>query len=61
MQKTILKLYVILQNLTSSEQGQDLVEYALLLTVISLSLITAIKGIASTVATVFTNVSTSLS
>lgn len=60
MRNTLLKLSVKLQDLTSGEQGQDLVEYALLLTMISLALITGINGIASAVATAFTNISTTL-
>jgi len=54
------QLYLKLLGLRFDEAGQDLVEYALLLTMISLALITSISGIASAVTTVFSNVSTSL-
>lgn len=47
-------------DLQNSGQGQDLVEYALLLCLISLTLISAINGIASAVNTTFTNISASL-
>ena len=60
MQDTILGLYVKLQNLAINQEGQDLVEYALLLTMISLALIAAINGLASAVTTAFTNISSSL-
>ena len=60
MRCTFLKLYVKLQNLANDQQGQDLVEYALLLTMISLALISGINGIATAITTVFTNVSSSL-
>ncbi len=60
MHDTILKLYVSLENLKNGEQGQDLVEYALLLAVAALAMISGINGVAATVNTVFSNVSTSL-
>jgi len=61
MSHAVLKLYVKCQNLTASEEGQDLIEYALLLTMISLALITGMKGIASSISNVFSNISSSLS
>ncbi len=60
MQGTILKLYVKFQNLANNEDGQDLVEYALLLTMISLALIPGINGLANAVNNAFTNISSSL-
>ena len=60
MNNVLLKLYVKFQGLGAGEEGQDLVEYALLLTMISLALITSINGIATAVTKVFTNVSSSL-
>ncbi len=60
MHDTILKLYVKLQTLTNNEQGQDLVEYALLCSLIALSLIAGIKNIASAVNSVFSNISSAM-
>lgn len=60
MNNLLLKLFINLQNLRKSEEGQDLVEYALLLTIISLALVTSMNSIAHAVNTVFSNVSTSL-
>jgi pilus assembly protein Flp/PilA len=61
MKYALLKLYVRFQTLCVSEDGQDLVEYALLLTIISLALISSMNGIASSLRTVFSNISSSLS
>lgn len=56
-----LKMYVKLQELTiRKDDGQDLVEYALLLSLVSLALLTSLRGIASTLVSVFSNVSTSI-
>jgi pilus assembly protein Flp/PilA len=60
MNNLLLKLFINLQNLRKSEQGQDLVEYALLVSIIALGLITGIKSVATTVSNVFNNVSSSL-
>jgi len=60
MNNLFLKLYVNFQNLAENEQGQDLVEYALLIALISLTVITSVKGIATAVNNVFSSVSDSL-
>jgi len=60
MNNLLLKLYMQLQGLRTGEEGQDLVEYALLLTMISLALITSMNSIAKAVTTVFSNISGSL-
>jgi Flp pilus assembly pilin Flp len=48
------------QNLMSGEEGQDLVEYGLLCTLIALSLISSVNHLATAVSNMFTNISTSL-
>jgi pilus assembly protein Flp/PilA len=48
------------QGLKNSEEGQDLVEYALLVCLIALAAITGVKHVASAVTAVFSNVSSSL-
>ena len=60
MHNTLLGLYVKFQNLSNEEQGQDLVEYALLCALIALALIASISSVATAVTNVFTNVSSSL-
>lgn len=60
MNNLFLKLYIKLQNLTKSEQGQELVEYALICALIALACITGINSVATAVNSVFTNLSNSL-
>jgi len=60
MHDILLSRYVKFQNLMSGEQGQDLVEYGLLCTLIALVMISSISPIATVVTHFFTNVSTSL-
>ena len=60
MNNTLARLYLRFHDLTRGEQGQDLVEYALLLSLICLALITGINGIAKAANTVFSNISSSL-
>jgi pilus assembly protein Flp/PilA len=60
MNNLFLTLYVKLQTLVTREEGQDLVEYALLVALIALAAIVGVKNVATAVNTVFTNISTSL-
>jgi pilus assembly protein Flp/PilA len=60
MNTLFLKTLVKIQDLMNSEEGQDLVEYALLVSLIALAAITGVSSVATAVATVFTNISTSL-
>ena len=60
MNNLLLNLYVKFQNLMDNEEGQDLVEYALLVTLIALACIAGVSKVSSAINTVFTNVSTSL-
>jgi pilus assembly protein Flp/PilA len=60
MNNLFLTLYVKLQTLVAREEGQDLVEYALLVALIALAAITGVKSVATAVNTVFSNISTSL-
>ena len=61
MSNALVKLYVLFQNLKESEDGQDLVEYALLVCLIALAAISGVNHVASAVTKVFSNVSSSLS
>jgi pilus assembly protein Flp/PilA len=60
MNVLFLKLLVKVQNLLARDDGQDLVEYALLISLIALAAISGIKHVATAISTVFTNISTSL-
>jgi pilus assembly protein Flp/PilA len=60
MQSVIPQLYMKLHDLTKSEEGQDLVEYALVVCLIALACITGVNQVASAITTVFSNISASL-
>jgi pilus assembly protein Flp/PilA len=60
MSNALLKLFVTFQGLKNGEEGQDLVEYALLVALIALVCITGINNVASAINTVFSNISGSL-
>lgn len=50
-----------LVRLWKEEEGQDLVEYALLIVLISMSAIVAMRGLASAISEAFSNAATNLS
>jgi pilus assembly protein Flp/PilA len=60
MNNLCLRLHVKLLGLMSGEQGQDLVEYALLVCLIALAAIGGVIHVATAVSKVFSNISTSL-
>ncbi len=60
MNHLFLKLYIKLQNLAKDEQGQDLVEYALLASVIALGCISTMKSLATFLNNTFSNISNSI-
>ncbi len=59
MRDTLLKMHVKLQGLKNDE-GQDLVEYALLVALVALVCVTGVNNVATAVNSVFTNISSSL-
>lgn len=61
MQDTLMMLNMKIQSLKSGEEGQDLVEYALLVCLIALATITGVNQVAQAITTVFSNISASLS
>jgi len=60
MNSTLMQLYVKFQGLKNGEEGQDLVEYALLVALIALVCVTGVSNVATAVNTVFQNISSSL-
>jgi pilus assembly protein Flp/PilA len=60
MNSALARWYVRFHNLKNDEQGQDLVEYGLMLSLICLALISGISGISTAVTHVFSNISSSL-
>ena len=51
----------LLKRLWEEDEGQDLIEYALLAALIALGITAALKPLATAISTIFNNVSTSLS
>jgi len=60
MNNMLLMLFVKLQNLVNREEGQDLVEYALLVSLLALAAIAILGNLGRNIANVFSNVNTSL-
>jgi pilus assembly protein Flp/PilA len=60
MNNMLLKLYVQFQNLASSEEGQDLVEYALVVALIAFGATAGMKSLSSAINSAFTTVTTQL-
>jgi pilus assembly protein Flp/PilA len=60
MNTMYLKLYTMIQNLIGEEEGQDLVEYALLVALVSLAAVAGLRGLATAINGVFNGISTSL-
>lgn len=60
MNNLLLKLYVKLQELKDREEGQDLVEYALVVALIALSATVGMKALASGINHAFDSVSVAL-
>jgi Flp pilus assembly pilin Flp len=60
MNTMLLKAYVKFQNLTNSEEGQDLVEYALLVALLSLFCVAAIGLVANSLSTKFSGIATTI-
>jgi len=59
MNDALLKLYVKFQNLVSSKEGQDLVEYALVVAIIALGCVATMRSVATTVSTSFSLIESS--
>lgn len=55
-----LALNPVVQALLTGEEGQDLVEYALLVSLIALAAITGISSLGAAVASAFSGISTSI-
>jgi pilus assembly protein Flp/PilA len=60
MNNMLLKLYAISQALKNNEEGQDMVEYALVVALIALAATTAISGVGTALVSLFTNVSSGI-
>ena len=53
MMQMLLSLYIKMQNLLEQENGQDLVEYALIVALIALACTAGLKSLASVISNAF--------
>jgi len=60
MNSMLLNLYVKFQALKNDEEGQDMIEYALVVALIALGATTALNSLAGGISTAFTNLSSKL-
>jgi pilus assembly protein Flp/PilA len=60
MNNLLLKLYVKLQELKDREEGQDLVEYALVVALVAFGATAGMGALAGGINTAFNNISTKL-
>jgi pilus assembly protein Flp/PilA len=60
MNTMLLKLHIAIQNLASREEGQDLVEYALITALLAFGWIAGVKAIATALNGAFSNISGTL-
>ena len=61
MNDLMLKMYVNLQALMAREEGQDLVEYALVVALIAFGAVAAMQGLSSEINSAFATISSELS
>jgi pilus assembly protein Flp/PilA len=60
MNDMLLKLYVKFQELKYREEGQDLVEYALVVSLIAFGAVAGMRSLASGINTAFSSISSQL-
>jgi pilus assembly protein Flp/PilA len=60
MNSLFLKIFVELQDLLSREEGQDLVEYALVCALLAFAIVGGMKQVATALNSAFGNISTTL-
>jgi pilus assembly protein Flp/PilA len=61
MNNLLIKMYVKFQDLVNREEGQDLVEYALVVALIAFGATAGMKALASGINVAFSDVSSALS
>lgn len=61
MKQFIFNVFLRIQDLRDREEGQDLVEYALVVALIAFSAVTSMKALSSGISTAFSKISTTLS
>ncbi|HVZ84533.1 MAG TPA: Flp family type IVb pilin [Terracidiphilus sp.] len=61
MNDFLTKLYVRFQSLLTSEQGQDVVEYGLVVALVAFAAVSGMSNLSSAINTAFNTVSTKIS
>jgi pilus assembly protein Flp/PilA len=60
MQSRLMNLYFTLQNMLREEEGQDLIEYALVVAIIALAATAGMNTVAADINQAFSNIGTKL-
>jgi pilus assembly protein Flp/PilA len=60
MQMTLLNLYIKIQNLLRKEEGQDLIEYVLIIALIAFGATAGLKSVASSINNAFSSIANTL-
>ena len=60
MKDMMLKMYIRMQNLLSQDEGQDLVEYALVVALIALAATAGMGKLANALSSAFSNIGSTL-
>jgi pilus assembly protein Flp/PilA len=60
MNNMLLKMYIKFQDLKNREEGQDLVEYALVVALIAFGAVAGMRSLATGINTAFATISTNL-
>ena len=56
----LTKLYYLIQSRLTEEEGQDLVEYALIIALIAVAMVAGLGNLATAIAAAFTSISGNL-
>ncbi len=60
MNKLMLNVLVHVQNMLNNEEGQDLVEYGLVVALVAFGAVAAMKALGTEISTVFSSISSTL-
>ena len=60
MNKLMLNILVNVQNMLNNEEGQDLVEYGLVVALVAFGAVAAMKALGTEISTVFSSISSTL-
>ena len=60
MNKLMLNILVNVQNMLNNEEGQDLVEYGLVVALVAFGAVTAMKNLGTEISVVFSDINSTL-